>query len=107
MSAYTEKMVEQLRNKAEGWNYETATSFAQSNGLSVRSVISKIKSEKLEYIPKAKAISTGGDKVTKADIVAALAKSLGIHVDTIDGLAKADARSLNYLIKSIGSLLEK
>jgi len=105
MSNYTTQLVAKLR-ETKDHNYGTAKAFAEENGLSVRSVISKINAEKLNYEAKAKVVATGGVKVTKADVVGKLAKVLGVDIESIDGLSKADMRSLSALVKAIESKIQ-
>lgn len=98
MSAYTEKMVATL-NAGSPWTFAAAEAFAKENNLSTRSVVSKIKSLGLDYIPKPKAARKNPDAVRKADVVAALAAKLGADADTLAGLAKADAKALAELVR--------
>ena len=99
MSNYSTSMVTALQSQA--WDYESASAFAAEHNLSVRSVISKIKNLDLDYTPKPKTVSTSGPRVVKADIVEAIAKALDADVDSIAGLAKADARALSALLMAI------
>jgi len=99
MSNYSTSMVTALQSQA--WDYESASAFASEHNLSVRSVISKIKSLELDYTPKPKTVSTSGPRVAKADIVSAIAKALDADPDSIAGLAKADARALSALLMAI------
>ena len=105
MSAYTEKMVAALHSK-EQWSYDQAVAFANENGLSVRSVISKIKSEKLGYTPKPKTKS-GAKPVQKMTIVQSIAGYIGVNVELVEGLAKADKNSLIRLHNAVAALAEK
>ena len=99
MSNYTPSMVTELQSQA--WDYESALAFGEAHGLSVRSVIAKIKTLDLDYTPKVKTVSTAGPRVTKADIVAAIAKALAADPDELEGLSKADAKALNALFMAI------
>jgi len=77
MSVYTSTMETQLRQSAPH-SYETAQTFAHSHGLSIRSVISKIKSMGLDYTPKPKTVSTGGPTIKKVEIVEAIRSTLNL-----------------------------
>jgi len=77
MSVYTSAMETQLRQSAPH-SYETAQTFADSHGLSIRSVIGKIKSMDLEYTPKPKTVSTGGPTIKKVEIVEAIRSTLNL-----------------------------
>jgi len=99
MSNYSTSMVTALQSQA--WDYESASAFASEHNLSVRSVISKIKSLELDYTPKPKTVSASGPRVAKADIVSAIAKALNADPDSLAGLAKADARALSALLMAI------
>lgn len=98
MTAYTDSMVAEL-TKTGSFDYVSATRFAEKYSLSPRSVVSKVKSLGLAYTPKPKAASKPkGPK--KADVVAELAKSLGVSYESLEGLAKADMGSLKALVKA-------
>ena len=99
MSNYSTSMVTALQSQS--WDYESASAFASEHNLSVRSVISKIKSLELDYTPKPKTVSTSGPRVVKADIVDSIAKALDADADELAGLAKADGRALSALLMSI------
>lgn len=99
MSQYTSTMVSTLQSQA--WDYDSASAFASEHNLSVRSVISKIKSLELDYTPKPKTVSTSGPRVVKADIVDSIAKALDTDPDSLAGLAKADGRALSALLMAI------
>ncbi len=96
MSNYSQKMVK-VMTAQENWDYAKAEAFASDNNLSTRSVIAKVKSLGLDYTPKPKAESAT-PRVRKADVVGAIALALEIPVDTIAGLAKADASALGNLL---------
>lgn len=102
MSLYTESMVVELMAKSV-WSYDDAAAFAEKHSsVSVRSVISKIKSLKLDYTAKPKAAGVAKtDKVRKSEIVADIALALGIQVEAISGLAKADAACLRILLAKV------
>lgn len=100
MSAYTNAMVATLTANAP-YNYDSASAFASENGLSVRSVISKVKSLGLEYTPRPAVVKSSTPKVRKADVVRALADRLDVDYDAIAGLEKADVKSLEALIKAL------
>jgi hypothetical protein len=101
MSLYTESMVSELMGRAS-WSYDDAGAFAEKHSsVSVRSVISKIKSLKLDYTAKPKAAAAKTDKVRKSEIVGEIALALGIQADAISGLAKADAACLRVLLAKV------
>jgi predicted RNase H-related nuclease YkuK (DUF458 family) len=101
MSLYTESMVSELMARAS-WSYDDAVAFAEKHSsVSVRSVISKIKSLKLDYTAKPKAATAKTDKVRKSEIVGEIALALGIQADAISGLAKADAACLRVLLAKV------
>ena len=99
MSNYSSSMVTALQSQS--WDYDSASAFASEHNLSVRSVISKIKSLDLDYTPKPKTVSTGGPRISKADLVISIAKALDADADELAGLAKADGRALSALLMSI------
>lgn len=99
MSQYTDSMVADL-NKAGSFNYDSASAFAEKHSLSVRSVISKVKSLGLEYTPRPVVKSTVV-RVRKSDVVAEIAQILKVDPEALAGLAKADGASLQALRKAI------
>jgi hypothetical protein len=99
MSQYTAKMETQLRTVG-AFDYDSAAAFADEHSLSVRSVISKVKSLGLEYTPREKVVAAT-PRIRKADVVASIAAASGADLDAIAGLAKADLRSLQELLKAL------
>ena len=100
MSNYTDSMVAEM--VAQGsWNFAEAQAYAEKHNLSTRSVVSKIKSLDLDYTPKPKAAASGAPRILKMDHVTAIAKALDVNVESIEGLAKADSRSLSALLMAI------
>jgi len=100
MSNYTPTMEAELQS-AGSFTYDSASAFADAHGLSVRSVIQKVKHLGLDYTPKPKTVSSAGPRVAKSEIVDAIAKALDTDADMIAGLAKADARALSALLMAI------
>lgn len=92
---YTPEQVEMLR-AAEPVSYADAVAFATEWGKSVRSVISKVKSEDLEYIPKPKPTKRETPE-TKAEIVATIAEALDVNKAALRGLDKATVGALTAL----------
>ena len=101
MSAYTDGMVTELE-QAGSFSYESATAYAGLHGLSVRSVISKVKSLGLPYTPK-QTVATAGPRVTKTEIVRELEAAAGVSLESFVGLEGADVRSLKALLLAIAS----
>ena len=104
MSNYTDQMVAEMEviHSNGGFTYESAKAYAEQNNLTVRSVISKIKSLGLDYTPKAPAgKSSAAPQIRKADLVRGIATALDVSYDTIAGLDKADRKSLSQLLGAI------
>jgi len=99
MSAYTDKMVLEMTS-AGSFTYDSATAFADQYGLSVRSVISKVKNLGLDYTPKP-VVASAGPRVRKADIVRMIEDQAGANTEDFAGLEKADMRALQNLLKLI------
>ena len=99
MSAYTDSMVTELCASAH--TYESATQFAAKHGLSVRSVVGKIKSLGLEYTKKPVPTKSGVVRVRKADVVRVIATKLGLEDEALSGLGKADMGALQELLRVI------
>ena len=101
MSNYTATVVTEMQ-EVGSFTYDSASNFAIEKGLSVRSVISKIKHLGLEYTPKPKTVSSAGPRVKKADVVRDIAQQIGIDVEEIEGMDKSDLRSLlNFLAATV------
>lgn len=98
MSAYTDSMVTELCASAH--TYESATQFAAKHGLSVRSVVSKIKSLGLAY-EKKEVVRSGVVRIRKADVVRVIATKLGLEDEALSGLGKADMGALQELLRVI------
>ena len=101
MSQYTESMVADL-NRIGSFNYDSASQFAAEHNLSVRSVISKVKSLDLEYTPRPKPQASSEPRVRKADVVLQIAQAINVNVEAIEGLSKSDMRSLSALVDALG-----
>jgi len=83
-------------------DYATASEYANDNGLSVRSVIAKVKSLGLDYTPKTRVVGVRVEKSTKQDTVVAIAKALSVSVDSLNGLANAKASALDTILEHLG-----
>jgi hypothetical protein len=99
MSNYTPQMVAALM-AGTVTNYDTAVSYADTNSLSVRSVIAKIKNLGLPYTPKPRALANG-ERVTKVELVRAIEKSLASGTDSLVGLEKSSVTALKRLLVEI------
>ena len=96
MSNYTPAMIAKLQGAAP-LNLAKAKALASDFGnVSHRSVISKAKHLGLDYVAAPKSI-----KVSRSDLVAAIAKGLDMPVDDLDGLANAKTSALNNLLMNI------
>jgi len=93
MSAYTDSMVAQLEAQDE-WTFAEAVAFAEANSLKPRSVIAKIKSLGLAYVPKPVVTKTGGEVIRKSEIVSRIEASLGVAVPSLAKATKADLEAL-------------
>ena len=100
MSNYTPVILAEMQSQ-DSFDYDSASAFASAHGLSVRSVISKVKHLGISYTPKAKVVSTAGPRITKADLVDAIARAMSLDVESIRGLDKADAKALRTLLEHI------
>ena len=69
---------------------------ASELGKTVKSVIAKLSREGV-YVKAEKATKTGAKVETKAEIVAAIAESLGLEADAIKSLTNATKAALNAL----------
>ena len=98
MSAYSNVMVTELCASAH--NYESATEFASKHNLSVRSVVSKIKSLGLDYERKIVVKAVEG-KLRKADVVRQIETKLSLKDEALSGLGKADMGALSELLRAI------
>ena len=95
MSNYTPELVAKLHNVAnenEGVvTYAMATDFAETHGLTLRSVIAKVISEGIEYERKPERVTKAGEPVVrKAEIVSAIEVALGVTVPTLSKASKTD-----------------
>jgi hypothetical protein len=98
MSAYSNVMVTELCASAH--DYESAAAFASTHNLSVRSVVSKIKSLGLEYTKKEVVKAVEG-KLRKADVVRMIESKLSLKDGALSGLGKADLAALSELLRAV------
>lgn len=96
---YTAEQVAALENAAPV-SYFDAVELAENMGKSVRSVIAKVQSLELEYIPKPKPVKREKGR-TKAETAALIRESLNDAV--IPNLEKAPANALNALLEAVSS----
>jgi hypothetical protein len=97
MSAYSNVMVTELCASAH--TYESAAAFASTHNLSVRSVVSKIKSLGLEYTKKEVVRIEG--KLRKSDVVRMIESKLSLKDGALSGLGKADMEALGKLLRAV------
>ena len=95
MSNYTPAMIAKLQGAAP-LNLAKAKDLAADFGLSHRSVISKAKHLKIPYNVAPKAV-----RISRPDLVAAIAKAVDCPVDDLDGLANAKTSALSNLLMNI------
>ena len=98
MSAYSNQMVTELCASAH--TYESAAAFASKHNISVRSVVSKIKSLGLGYERKV-VVKSGVVRVKKDDVVRVIASKLGMEYEAISGLGNASMSALQELVRVI------
>ena len=97
---YTEALIAELK-AIPSWNFDTATAWANKNGLSPRSVVSKIGALGLTYVAKT---AKGVAKVkaekgpSKAELVAAIGAVIGLRLPSLDKMNIAD---LTLLLEKI------
>ena len=100
---YTDSMLAEL--KAMGTiTYETAQVFADKHGISVRSVVAKVRAIELPYQPK---VTTGEKKSkvikasneSKADIAAEIEAMLRVSFKKLDNLVLEDLVKLRNVVK--------
>lgn len=85
---------EQILRDAAPVNWEAANLFADQFGKSVKSVIAKVQSLDLQYIPKAKPAKKEVEP-TKAEMVANIEAETGL---TLTGLEKAPVNTIKTLL---------
>ncbi len=100
MSNYSPAQVAALEAQPE-WTYADCVAFANENGLKVRSVIAKVISLQLAYVPKPKTTKSGDPVVAKATVVAEIAKAVEVPATSLAGLEKATKASLFALLQAV------
>lgn len=99
---YTEKMVDELRS-FEVITYDDAHEFAEKHGISIRSVIAKIRAMELAYQPK----ETTGVKVakpkgeSKADLVSEIQSILNVNFKSLDKMVIEDLVKLRNITEAL------
>jgi hypothetical protein len=97
---YTSEMVSALMAGAVT-DYDTAVSYSDANSLSVRSVVSKVRSLGLPYTRKSNRVLAKGERITKIELVRAIEKSLASGTDSLAGLEKSSVAALSRLLVEI------
>ncbi len=101
---YTEEMVARLHEVYDGEadeaiRDEQVAQLSAELDRSPASIRAKLTREGI-YVPKAKA-PAGKATVRKADIVAAIADQLGVHVEAVESLEKATKVALAHVYKAL------
>jgi hypothetical protein len=101
---YTEAMVARLHEGYDGSASDAerkaqVAELAAEVGRSEASVRAKLTSEGI-YVPYAKA-PAGKNSVRKAALVAAIAEKLGVHVEVVESLEKANKVALAHVFKAL------
>lgn len=101
---YTESMVARLHEGYDGSATDEVRKaqvkeLAAELGKNEASIRAKLTSEGL-YVPLAKA-PAGKNTVRKATLVAAIAEKLGVHVETVESLEKANKVALVHIYKAL------
>lgn len=78
-------------------NMEIAEKIADEFDIKARSVIASAVRNKIEYVKKARVSKTGGEVISKDDLVARIAENLGFEVADLVGLEKANKSALEIL----------
>lgn len=78
-------------------NMEIAEKIADEFGIKARSVIASAVRNKIEYVKKARVSKTGGEVVSKEDLVGRIAEKFGFSVEDLAGLEKANKSALETL----------
>jgi hypothetical protein len=100
MSNYSPAQVAALEAQ-QTWTYAECVAFANTHGLKVRSVIAKVISLQLAYIPKPKTTKAGEPVVAKAAIVAEIAEAVEVPATSLAGLEKATKAALFALLEAV------
>lgn len=102
---YTPEMTEELvAAYLENPTLETVEEFAEKYGKTVKSIVAKLVAEK---VYKAKATETAGKRaVTKAELVAGIAKLAGADLELMGSLEKATSPALKRVLGAMVTLAE-
>ena len=92
--AYSQEQTQQV--VAAYTSGESVEAIALQIGKSVRSVVAKLAREGV-YVAKTKTAQHA--RVTKADMVAELARHMGVEVETLESLEKATQEALSQLVR--------
>lgn len=103
-TAYTDAQIDELKTVPE-YNYEIATAFAEKHGISVRSVIAKVKSLEIPYKSKvgAEKKPTKVKARTKAEIVSAINTETGLDLKSLANLTLPDLETLEGYFKALAA----
>ncbi len=91
---YPESVVKELEAQST-WTYAEAKAFAEAKGLKIRSVIPKIASLGLTYVPKPKVVKPEAEPVIrKAVFVARVEAATGVKFPSMEKMTKTDLEAL-------------
>lgn len=101
-SLYTSELVAALQAQ-ETWTYAQVVEFASAHNLKIRSVIAKLKSMELVYIPKPVVTKTGEPVTRKSEIIADIESAVKVDADALSGLTKSTKAALQALLAAVSS----
>ena len=91
MSNWTPELTTELATLPTPVSFADAVEFAEERGLKPRSVIAKLKSMGIDYLPKpAKVTKRGEPVVPKADFVVVIEKAIGCALPSLVKASKPD-----------------
>ena len=97
VSEETKAQILEVMNAQAPLNMEKAEQIAEKFGVKARSIIASAVRNQIPYEKKARVSKTGGEIVSKADLVARIATKNGIDVAALEGLEKATKAALEVL----------
>lgn len=81
-------------------DFEMCGKIADEFGIPQRSVVASATRQGLPYAKKARVSKTGAVVASKTDLVAVIAKDLGLDVSVLDGLEKSTKSALTAIVES-------
>lgn len=98
-SAFTDEVIAKMSALAP-LNWEKAKKLGEELGIKPKAIVASANRNQIEYQKQKRVTKSGAKIVSKADLVAQIAKGVGVEVLALDGLEKSTKTALEAIAGS-------